>query len=91
MIRSHMKNASAEPTIERSAVDVMLPDSWALSVRPQESGVKLTLKHPDQRAFAVEIAITSAGPVVRASAVALHLDERRNRGALRSLRRGGAT
>jgi hypothetical protein len=64
---------AAEGSVSAPA-DLALSAGWALSFQRQESGVKLTLMHPEQSSFAFEIAITAAGPVVRASAAALHLD-----------------
>jgi hypothetical protein len=74
MTRSKLKLASEERALEQPPTQLALPEEWSLSWQRQERGVKLVLSHPEQSAFAFEIAITPAGPVVRASAAALHLD-----------------
>jgi hypothetical protein len=47
---------------------------WSLALDRRARGLALQFRHPQQAPFDVEIAITSSGPVVRASAVALEID-----------------
>ena len=48
---------------------------WSARLEPQPRGATLRLVHPEQGSFAVEIAITARGPVIRATSVsALELE-----------------
>ena len=57
-----------------SCAEVSIGLGWVAALERVDRGALLRVQHPQQGALAVEIELTSRGPVIRASAVAIELD-----------------
>lgn len=69
-----VKEESVVPSEAGEAAELPLGLGWSLGVDRRPRGVSLRLVHPNQQPVLVEITVTTRGPVIRASAVALEID-----------------